>query len=74
MGRGCRGNLWHGSHETERRVAGGTRGPTWMGRAQRRLTVSRADEKGLASRAFTSGVSLGTGVTTLLFLCFIPIL
>ncbi|XP_043755955.1 sialic acid-binding Ig-like lectin 10 isoform X1 [Cervus elaphus] len=32
------------------------------------------DEKGLASRAFSSGVSLGTGVTTLLFLCFILIL
>ncbi|CAM9962955.1 unnamed protein product [Rangifer tarandus platyrhynchus] len=32
------------------------------------------DEKGLSSRAFSSGVSLGTGVTTLLFLCFIMIL
>ncbi|XP_068849000.1 sialic acid-binding Ig-like lectin 10 isoform X2 [Capricornis sumatraensis] len=32
------------------------------------------DEKGLASGAFSSGISLGTGVTTLLFLCFILIL
>ncbi|XP_070306349.1 sialic acid-binding Ig-like lectin 10 isoform X1 [Odocoileus virginianus] len=32
------------------------------------------DEKELASRAFSSGVSLGTGVTTFLFLCFILIL
>lgn len=34
----------------------------------------RADEKGLASGAFSSGISLGIGVTTLLFLCFILIL
>lgn len=34
----------------------------------------RADEKGLASGAFASGISLGIGVTTLLFLCFIFIL
>ncbi|XP_017918412.1 PREDICTED: sialic acid-binding Ig-like lectin 10 isoform X3 [Capra hircus] len=32
------------------------------------------DEKGLASGAFSSGISLGIGVTTLLFLCFILIL
>ncbi|XP_010813585.1 sialic acid-binding Ig-like lectin 10 isoform X3 [Bos indicus x Bos taurus] len=32
------------------------------------------DEKGLASGAFASGISLGIGVTTLLFLCFIFIL
>lgn len=32
------------------------------------------DEKGLASGAFASGISLGIGVTTLLFLCFILIL
>nr|XP_014338770.1 PREDICTED: sialic acid-binding Ig-like lectin 10 isoform X6 [Bos mutus] len=31
-------------------------------------------EKGLASGAFASGISLGIGVTTLLFLCFILIL
>ncbi|XP_065776821.1 sialic acid-binding Ig-like lectin 10 isoform X5 [Muntiacus reevesi] len=38
------------------------------------LSLSVVYEKGLASRAFSSGVSLGTGVTTLLFLCFILIL
>lgn len=54
---------WRAGHEDPR---------GWDG--LRGLTVSRADEKGLASRAFSSGVSLGTGVTTLLFLCFILIL
>ncbi|XP_068849003.1 sialic acid-binding Ig-like lectin 10 isoform X5 [Capricornis sumatraensis] len=38
------------------------------------LSLSVVYEKGLASGAFSSGISLGTGVTTLLFLCFILIL
>ncbi|CAI9161004.1 unnamed protein product [Rangifer tarandus platyrhynchus] len=41
---------------------------------QRECPGAARDEKGLSSRAFSSGVSLGTGVTTLLFLCFIMIL
>ncbi|XDA83761.1 sialic acid-binding Ig-like lectin 10 isoform X6 [Ovis aries] len=38
------------------------------------LSLSVVYEKGLASGAFSSGISLGIGVTTLLFLCFILIL
>ncbi|XP_025125889.1 sialic acid-binding Ig-like lectin 10 isoform X8 [Bubalus bubalis] len=38
------------------------------------LSLSVVYEKGLASGAFASGISLGIGVTTLLFLCFILIL
>lgn len=46
------------------RWVGGSR---LMGEAQRRLTIPRADKKGLISEAFSNGVALGIGVTTIFF-------
>lgn len=51
-------------------------GPRLRGEAQRRLTIPRADKKGLISEGFSNGIVLGTGVTTLLFflcLCLIRV-
>ncbi|XP_057567531.1 sialic acid-binding Ig-like lectin 10 isoform X2 [Hippopotamus amphibius kiboko] len=42
--------------------------------AQRATVLLRPDEKGLASKAFSSGIFLGSGLTTLLFLCLILII
>lgn len=38
-----------------------------MGEAQRCLTISPADKKGLISEGFSHGIVLGTGITTLFF-------